>query len=132
MQKELPSLGEKFAKNWVYKLVAFVVALSIWVTTLHSRKDTILLRRVEVQFTVKPNYAVDALEQKFINVKVAGPRLLLKKYNQSVPVVNVDLTNEEVGSVQVRLRPEDLVLPAGIKFISFEPKQIDVQIKEVQ
>jgi len=132
MKKRLPLLKENFVNNWLYKVVALTVATAIWVTTLHGRKDTILLRNMELEFILKPSFVVTNVENRLVRVKVSGPRVALKKFAQSGQTISINLVGEVAGNKRVTIRPSDINLPAGVKLISLNPAEIELRIKEVK
>jgi len=132
MRKQLPILREKMVNNWLYKVVALSVALAIWVTTLHGRKDTMLLRNIDLEFILRPNLVITNLDDRTVRAKVAGPRSALKKYAQNAQSVSINLTNEEAGIKRVFIRPTDIQLPTGVKLVSLSPSEIELTIKEVK
>jgi YbbR domain-containing protein len=132
MKKQLPILREKVINNWLYKLVALAVAVAIWVTTLHGRKDSILVRNMDLEFLLKPNYVITNVEDRTVRVKLAGARTSLKKLSQTPQTITINLTNEEEGQKRVTLRPTDIPLPTGVKLISLSPNEIELIIKEVK
>src|SRR4051812_25712346 len=111
MKKRLPILKEQLTDNWLYKLVSLTVALSIWATTLHGRKDTILLRNMDLEFVLKPNFGVTNLTDRTVHVKLSGPRNILKKFSQSQQTITLNLSNEEAGEKKVNIHPSDINLP---------------------
>ena len=132
MKKQLPILRERVINNWLYKLVALGVAVAIWVTTLHGRKDSILVRNMDLEFLLKPNYVITNVEDRSVRVKLAGARSSLKKLSQTPQTITINLTNEEEGQKRVTLRPTDIQLPTGVKLISLSPNEIELIIKEVK
>jgi hypothetical protein len=132
MKKRLPFFREKIASNWLYKLVAFFVALAIWITTIQGRKDTILVRNMDLEFLLKPNLVVTNLDDRSIRVKVSGPRTSLSKFRQSTQTITLNLTQEVAGLKRIEIKPSDINLPIGVKLISIQPDSFDIEIKDIQ
>jgi hypothetical protein len=133
MKKQLPGLAEQFLKkNWLYKLIALTVALAIWVTTLQSRKETLVIREMEVEFVLKPHLAITNFFERKVKVKVAGPVQAIKKFNQSPQVISVNLFQAEPGVTQFVIRPGDVGLPTGLKLVAVQPNTFELDIKEVK
>ncbi len=130
MKTKLPTLADKVLSNWLYKVVALVVAFAIWATTLYGQKDTIFLRNMELEFVLRPNFAVTNLREKAIQVEVEGPRQLLNKFSQSSNTVTINLTNEVEGERRIAIRPTDINLPAGVRLRSMTPNEVVVTIQE--
>jgi YbbR domain-containing protein len=131
MKKRLPIFTDHITDNWVYKLVALMVAVSIWVTTLHSRKDVVQTVSMAVEFLLKPNMTITNEVSRLVLVKVAGTKNTLRKFSQTSHVINVNLSSESPGTKIMALKPADISLPMGVKLLSVEPAKIEVQIAEV-
>ncbi|OFZ11796.1 MAG: hypothetical protein A2Z20_05550 [Bdellovibrionales bacterium RBG_16_40_8] len=130
MKKRLPELKEHVINNWFYKLVAFFVAIAIWVTTLQGRKDGILWLDMNLEFMLGSSFSIVNSPDKTVRVKVSGPRVALKKFTQSSQVISVNLLNELAGEKKVKIIPEYINLPTGIKLLIIEPSELDLIIKE--
>jgi YbbR domain-containing protein len=120
------------SNNWLYKLVALVVALAIWLTTLYGQKNAILIRSMELDFLMRPNFVAKQFHEKYVQIEVEGPRHLLNKFSQSANVITINLTNETEGEKKIAIRPSDVNLPIGLKLVSLSPPEIDVMIQEVK
>ncbi|MEQ1664790.1 MAG: hypothetical protein ABL927_05385 [Bdellovibrionales bacterium] len=131
MKKQLPILKKQLTNNWVYKFVALVVALSIWLTTLHNLKDMILVRQMELEFILRPHYAITNNLNRTVLVKVFGPRSALKKFSQTTGVITVNLSAEDAGLKHIEIHGSDLNLPMGVKLKNVQPSVIDVNVSEV-
>ena len=131
MKKRLPLIGEQIVSNWLYKLVAFLVALSIWVNS-NYRRDATFWRNIDIEFILKPDHVITNLAERVVRVKVSGPRSSLKKMSQSSQVITKNLTGESTGFKHIDIKPSDINLPTGIKLISINPTGFDVEIKEIK
>src|SRR5262245_36241145 len=132
MKKQLPVIREQVASNWLYKLVSLTVAVSIWATMLHGRKDTILMRNMDLEFILKPNHVISPNVQRSVRVKVSGPRASVKKFSLSVQTIVLNLSMEEPGLKRVEVKASDVNLPSGVKLISIAPNELDLTIREVK
>ncbi len=131
MKKQLPQLQSQFMQNWVYKLVALIVALTIWVSTLHSRKDFVYAINLNIDYVLRSNLTVNAGSVKNLKVKVSGTRAALKKITQHNHSVTFNLSQESIGKKTIIVKQSDLNLPLGVKFISVEPEKFEVEVEEV-
>lgn len=132
MKKRLPILTEQFTNNWIYKSVALIVALAIWATTLHGRKDTLLVRNMDLEFILSPNLSITNIEDRTVRVKISGPRNTLKKFSQTSQAITINLAGTESGHRKIEIRPSDIPMPVGAKLISISPNTFDLDIKEVK
>lgn len=132
MKKQLPLIRDQILSNWLYKLIAFVVALSIWVTTLQGRKDFVRWRNLDVEFLVKSNLVVSTIDDRTVKLQVSGSRKSLAKLSQSSQALSINLLGELPGRKRIEIRPSDISLPVGVKLITIQPNFFDVEIKEVK
>jgi hypothetical protein len=120
-----------FQKNWLYKGVALIVATAVWATTIYGRKDTLLLKTLELEFVMKPNFAITSTFDRTVQVKVAGPRSQLDKFAVSAQPIVINLANEPEGDRVVPIRPSDVGLPLGVRILSIYPTELKLSIKEI-
>ncbi len=132
MKSALPMASDAILNNWLYKLVALVVALAIWATTLYGQKDALLLRSMELEFVLRPNFVATSLRDRTVQVEVKGPRHLLNKFSQASNAVTLNLTNEPEGVRRIAIRPTDINLPVGLKLVSVAPTEVELTIQEVK
>lgn len=118
----------RFSDNFSFKVVAFGVALILWVSML-GRKDSTLVKDFELQIMLGPGLEVVTPVPQIVRVEVAGPRVALKKMNQVNPIFTVDLTAAKPGRQVVQLGREGLNLPIGARVLSLEPREFNVQIR---
>jgi hypothetical protein len=129
MKKRLPFLAEQIKHNSVYKIVALVVASAIWMTTLLGRKDTILVRNMEIEFLTRPGLIAVPVDGRELQIRVAGPRTQLQKFSQMGKMLTVQLRDVNPGMNSVKIEKEDVQLPLGVKLISVKPPVLKVDIK---
>lgn len=132
MKKRLPFIKEQVMNNWVYKAVALLVAVAIWATMLHGRKDVILERHMDIEFILKPSLVIANAPDRVVRVKVSGPRNALKKLGQLGQTITVNLVQAEPGRKRVEIRPSDVALPTGVKLLSISPSYLELEIREVK
>lgn len=117
--------------NWSYKVIALFVSLVLWVTLL-GRKDLTLYHTMELQVLLKPNHVIINRYPSQVKVQVVGPRSGLKKFIQSGDVFTLNLEKIEPGRRVVRLAPENLTLPLGVKVLSLIPTELRILVREVK
>ncbi len=123
-------LWNMITENGSYKMVAFVVALVLWVT-MQGRKDTVLSRDMEMQVLLGPNLAITNPIPQVVKVEISGPRIALKKMGEKSTPFTVDLGNAKPGRHMVRLTKEGLNLPIGAKVLSIQPEEFLAVIVEM-
>jgi YbbR domain-containing protein len=119
-----------FTENLSYKFVALGVAVILWMSML-GRKDSTLVRDFELQIMVSANMEILNAVEKSVKVEILGPRVALKKINQTNPTFTIDLTGFRPGNHVVPLRREGLNLPIGARVINIEPREISINLREV-
>lgn len=130
MKKQLPLFASNVMNNWQYKGVALVVALAIWATLLHGRKDSLIVRRMQVEILPAKHLSISGQKENYVSVKVSGPRVALKKFVLSGNSIVIDAKNFSKGVQKIDLRPTDFALPSGVKILSIEPEEIHFEIIE--
>jgi len=125
------TLPERITHNWLYKVVALIVATAVWATTLYGRKDNILTKSLELEFVMKPNFAITSNYEHAVQVKVAGPRAQLEKFAISASPIVINLANEPEGERRVPIRSSDVGLPLGVRILTINPPDLNLTIKEI-
>jgi YbbR domain-containing protein len=119
-----------FTENFSYKLIAFVVALVLWLSMIGS-KDSVLAKDYQLQVLLPPNAELAHPVPNYVRVEVVGPRVALKKLGQMSSMYTVDLSGASMGQMTVRLTPEGVNLPLGTRVVSVEPKEFIAVIQPV-
>ncbi len=128
MIRRLPELRKELAHNAPNKIVALFATIVLWLTIL-GRKDTVLSRDINVEFILSPNHVVANEDVHKVRVKASGPRMSLKKFNQSQESIVIDLNQNGAGVYTVRIPREGVLdLPIGTKILSVQPNVIRVRI----
>jgi YbbR domain-containing protein len=131
MKKQLPDIKKRLQSNGLYKIVALLVSVVIWSTTLTGRTDSVLIRSMELEFILRPQVVMAGDVPKNVRIKVSGPRASLKKFTQMSGVISVNLNDRGEGEHEITLEGDRVGLPPGLKVISAEPKKIKVKLVEM-
>jgi hypothetical protein len=132
MKKRLPELKEKIRSNGLYKLVALFVSIVIWSTTINGRKESVLVRDMNLEFITQPNFTVSTVNGRSVRIKVEGSRLLLKRFSQMSSVLPVNLIELTDGEHEINLTGRRVELPVGLKIINATPDKVKVSIKAIK
>ncbi len=125
MKKRLPHLKDRITDNGAYKLVALFVAIVIWVTLVSSRKDVVLNKELNVDFLARSSVNIELLEpSNSLNLKLAGPRNLLRRFNETTFRLSVDITRYEQGDYSLKVDEKLLNLPLGVKLLKAKPSSL--------
>ena len=121
----------KLDDNLNFKFVALGVAVILWASIL-GRKDSTMTRTFELQVLLAPNLEMTEKILTSVKIEVAGPRVALKKINQTNPVYTVDLSSARPGRQVVRLNGDGLSLPIGSRILNIEPSEFTVRLRQGQ
>lgn len=117
-----------FKDNMQYKVVAFIVALVLWVVML-GRKDITLTREIPIQALIPPHHQVTSDLPTKVQVEVAGPRIALKKFSAAQDFYMLDMEGLSAGDHRIKLTKEGLNLPLGTRLLSIRPQEVEANIK---
>ena len=125
------SMGREW-KNWIfengsYKLVALFVTLILWVTIL-GRRDFVLSKDMDIEFLLPRAIAVASNVDHRVHVKVSGPRMALKKFEQNPGTITVDLGKAQLGQVRAVINARAVDVPFGVKVLSVSPDVLNVTL----
>ena len=126
---------ERNWKTWItengsYKLVALFVTLILWVTIL-GRGDIVMTKEVGLDFILPPNMAIIEKVDRQVTVKVAGPRMALKKFTQNPVTITLDLSPRGAGPVEATITPKNVEVPFGVKVLSVYPETVRLNLTPV-
>ncbi len=120
---------ESLLENASYKLVAFFISLILWLSIL-GRRDFVVTKDVEVDFTVATGYSLAGQSTDKIRIKVSGPQPMLKKFKESNQVISFDLADKSGGMFEVEMTPSKIEVPKGIRILGIRPNTVRVEIVE--
>jgi YbbR domain-containing protein len=122
-----------FTENLSFKFVSLVIALILWVSIL-GRRDFIVTKVLEVDFVSAPTTQVAWQSADKIKVKVSGPRAALRKFIEGgfSTILTIDLSQRMPGKHVVSLDSERFDIPFGSKLVTVQPREIEVEIRELE
>jgi YbbR domain-containing protein len=118
---------ELFTENLSYKLVSLFIALILWVSIL-NRRDFVLNQNIDVNLKVSTGQVVIAQTADTVKVRVSGPRSALKKFMQSMPSVDIDISDRGVGLIDVDVPIQKIEVPFGLKILGIRPNVIRAEV----
>ncbi len=127
MKQKITHLRHGIFENGSYKLVALFISLILWLTIL-GRREFVVGKEIEVDFTVAENFIVTGQSSDRIRLKISGPQPLLKKYKESSQSLQLSLVDKPPGLHEIEMSATKLDIPAGIRVLSVKPSQIRVEI----
>ncbi|KIX12027.1 CdaR family protein [Dethiosulfatarculus sandiegensis] len=117
---------KRLSKNWSLKLLALVLALSMWVFVVGQEQAEIALI-VPVELTNIPKgTVVDGNVVSEVKVRVSGPRSLVRRVMDEHLSKTVDLSGMKTGEHVFQVVPRELKLPAGVVAKHISPASFTV------
>lgn len=132
MKTTVTRMADVISQNWLYKIVALIVAFAVWATTIYGRKDTIMIKTLNLEYILKPNFALKNEYRRTVQVKVSGPREELNTFAMTATPIVINLADRPVGENEISISPSDVAIPLGVKVMAIQPKSIDLVIKKVR
>lgn len=111
------------------KWFALIVALFVWGFVL-GQKERVMEKEVSLQYQLKPK--VEMLDSvKKVKVKVSGPSLSLRKFNEQTSSLLIDISEYPVGGLySVELSKDGLNnIPLGVKVLSITPNKVPIVLR---
>ena len=111
------------------KILSLVVALFVWGFVL-GQKETVMEKEVSMQYQLKSKVEmVDSIKK--VKVKLAGPSLSLRKFNDVPSSLLIDISEYPVGGIySVELSKEGLNnIPLGVRVLSITPDRVPIILK---
>lgn len=118
-------------ENWQYLILAFVLALVAWYS-VSGREKVDAWMQASVQFTGMPENLVvrDSLLQK-INVRVRGPKGLVRSLEDKPLVYSMDLSQLKQGVNVLRIEPERLPLAKPYELVDVSPPRVEIHVDKL-
>lgn len=112
---------DRLTHNWSLKLLSLAIALAMWVFVVGQEKSEISVRvPVEVTNIPPDTLVVDDVVGE-VDVRLHGPRTLIRRVAAERLGKAVDLTGLKVGVHVFQIEPEDLRLPPGVRVLRISP-----------
>ncbi len=111
------------------KWFSLIVALFVWGFVL-GQKETVMEKEVSLQYQLKSK--VEMLDSvKKVKVKVSGPSLSLRKFNEQTSTLLIDVSEYPVGGLySVELSKDGLNnIPLGVKVLSISPNKVPIVLR---
>lgn len=111
------------------KWFSLIVALFVWGFVL-GQKETVMEKEVSLEYKIKSK--VEMLDSvKKVRVKVSGPSLSLRKFNEQTSSLLIDVSEYPVGGLySVEPSKEGLNnIPLGVKVLSISPNKVPIVLR---
>src|SRR5918997_3649356 len=122
VEKEAVLIGRRWLHDlvfadWGLKLVAFAIALGLWLAVTGQRAPaTARLRGVPLHFVLPPDMEIGNEPREQVDVMLRGSRRVLNALRAGDVVLSYDASAHRVGERTLRLTPASvtLELPEGV------------------
>jgi hypothetical protein len=117
-----------FTTNPRQKWFSLIVALFVWGFVI-GQKETVMEKEVSLQYQLKAK--VEMLDSvKKVKVKLSGPSISLRKFNDQPSSLLIDISEYPVGGLySVELSKEGLNVPLGVKILSITPNRVPIVLR---
>lgn len=113
--------------NFPYKVLSLLIALALWFIVRDERIETTVTVALDVQ---APGELMVSNEHfPDLTVGVTGTRVALSRLRNANLVHVVKPKNSEPGPVVIRIRPEEIDLPAGVSAVTVSPSAAGVRLE---
>lgn len=116
-----------FTTNLPYKALSVLIALALWFIVRDERVETTVNLGLEVQAPGELLVTNEHLPD--LTVAVTGTRVALSRLRSANFVHVVKPKVAEPGPVTLRIRPEDLDLPAGVDAVGVSPSSVGIRLE---
>lgn len=127
-------LRKIFIDDWVMKLVALFIAVTLWFGVSGLRTNTTArLKSVALNIKLQNDMELTSASLAEIDLFVTGDKRKVDPLNPRDLVASLDLTQMSPGERVVQLTPSNVLvdLPAGVSLDSVEPTQIPVKLERI-
>jgi YbbR domain-containing protein len=126
------SLRKFLTENVGLKIISLVLAVSLWLFVVGEETSEIGLSIPVEIINVPPDLVVtnDVIED--INVRVSGPRRMIRSLASETLSKIIDLQAAQAGIINFDIAPEDLPLPHGVKVTRLSPTNVTLQLEKIE
>jgi len=115
-----------FTQNVLLKVVSIVLAVILWMFVVGEERAEVGLSIPIELINLPPNLVITSEVERAINVRVNGPRRLLRRLQTQPLHRTIDLSGVREGNVFFEIVPDSLLLPQGVEVVSISPDAIGI------
>jgi YbbR domain-containing protein len=117
-------------KDHSLKLLALCLAFILYLISQQPQSE-LLFVSVPVEFNGLRQGLEISSEKSLptVNVRVSGPRDVVRELTVSQLAVSANLSNKEPGERTIQLKPKDVLLPEGVKVLQIEPANLTLLLE---
>jgi YbbR domain-containing protein len=121
----------EWARTWGLRLLALGIAIGIWFNA--SVEDRLVFSEKVVEAAVSYNsprgFIIASPGPQSVNVRLRGSKKAIRQLNPYMVSVQVDLSQRQIGLVNINLPSENVLVPEGLEVVSVEPNTIRVDLE---
>jgi YbbR domain-containing protein len=119
-------------RHWQLKVLSLVFALALWaVVASEDRSEAVF--SVPIDVTGLPaGLEVVSLGVEALDVRVQGLRHVLARLQEQNVRAEVELRSARPGDTILTVRPEDVVVPPGVRVVRVTPTRLRVTLDSIQ
>ena len=119
---------------WGLRLLAVAIAVLVWFFVTVQKREEISERSIDAAVTYSPPRGFIVLDPvQRVRVQLRGRTSKIRNLNPFVIDVLVDVSRGDHGTEEVRLQPQNVIVPDGVEVLSIDPNVLRVRLdREVQ
>ncbi|HTG35994.1 MAG TPA: CdaR family protein [Thermoanaerobaculia bacterium] len=121
----------EWARTWGLRLLALGIAIGIWFNA--SVEDRLVVSEKVVEASVTYNsprgFIITSPGPQSVNVRLRGTKKAIRQLNPYLVSVQVDLSQRQIGLVNISLEAKSVQTPDGLEAVSVEPKTVRVDLE---
>ncbi len=124
-----------FIEDWLTKLLALVITVTLWLGVTGMQKPTqTRLRGISLNPLISKNLEITNSPAQEIDLVVTGDKRKVDQLNPNNLVVSLDLTDIDEGDREIQITPQNITidLPTGVKIDEIQPDKIAIQLERVE
>lgn len=122
------SVREKLSENLGFKALSLLLAIALWLFVTAGTEGEVALT-VPVQFrNIPPQLSPGSKVPPAVELKIAGPRILLWQLARERLAVTLDLQGVGEGSVAFTSLERTVRLRSGLRIIRIQPSAIELRL----
>ncbi len=118
-----------FLKDWLLKILALSFSVLLWSFVVGQEKAEIGIPVPLEIVNLPPNLVIANDIPSSIEIRVFGPRSIIKNIASKNLTKVIDLKDASPGKELIHLAPDDFTLPRGLKVLRIKPNIIEIELQ---
>lgn len=112
------------------KVFSVLIAISLWLVVATSDISEMKMYVPVKLKNISEGY-VAVTDETLLNIEVTGSNMLLQNISHNDIVIDIDVSNFNVGSKNYRIKDVDIKKPNGIEVVRVEPQNINIKVDKM-